>query len=482
MTEHEPDVADSTGDDLADRLRAGLDALADEVGDPPPFPETGRPARPAPSRAYALSAAALVLVALAVGTFAWTQRDGDQQVATVSTTQPAPDRPLVGTRWWLDAVADHGRPVDLPDQALGLQIRKQATCEGYVGGTCETGQLVLWAADRCNGVQRIVVAGRATLELGDAGGPTTLMACTDPFTDLVKAVFRPGPASYRIDGEELTVTRDGTRLTYRASDSPFGPTNGTIIDEGEIGPASYRVVYADGGLGFAKGDTKQDIVEGGSGLGDDPGRTNMTRESVQGRPYVLAIVPKAAVRVVYEAPGEEPMEMEVHQVDSKVSSVVAGFVPTAAETWQLTAYDAHGQELHRYAIWPRKDMGAGRSIEEVVSAAGFDDCCTDSGARTAFTAEGVPMTFGSAPLPPTMPRDPAEGLEGAGRVTVAADGQAAGTVVVGAIGDDAAVRFDCAETRYEVRGPAAEAGLVQDAAVRLSAAAGCPEVHIAEAG
>lgn len=480
----EPTDAPTPDDELAQHLRAGFDALADEIGAPPPFPRAGQvPAgRPGRARAYALAAAAAVLL-VAAGTVVWSARDGSsgERVAAVPDTGPVVDRPIEGTRWWLSAAEADGKPVELvPERGpIGLQVTKRASCEGYVGGGCEEGQQVLWASDTCNGVERVVDVGPATIGLQTSDGPTTGMECSGPLVELLDRVYAAGILGYRIDGDQLRVTRGGAELTYEASDGPFGPTTGTIIDEGRIGPGSYRVVYLDGGLSFQKGDTEHDLVQGGSGLGDDPGRINLSLESVQGRPYVLATVPKAAARVVYEAAGTEPRELEIHEVDSEVSSVVASFVDTAPEAWQLVAYDADGDELHRYGMWDRKEFGAGRSIDEVVAEAGFDDCCTPSGARTAFTSAGTALTFGSGPLPPTMPRDPAAGLEGAGRVTVE---PGAGTVVEGRIGDEVAVRFDCAETRYEVRGPQADAGRVLDAATRLSAAAGCPVASIAETG
>ena len=54
---------------------------------------------------------------------------------------------------------------------------------------------------------------------------STLMACTGPIMEQEGAVFQVlnGTADYRIDGDTLTITKDGTALVFDSSEAPSYP-------------------------------------------------------------------------------------------------------------------------------------------------------------------------------------------------------------------------------------------------------------------
>lgn len=457
---------------LQERLRTGFEALAAEAGGPPPFPERAKPVARSPRRAYAV-AAAVVLLALVGGVLAWAGRDkpSDERIAT--GPEEGGDRPLLETRWWLMAATQDGLPVEVAaGSGIGVQFVERWGCEG---SDCPMRPAMI-ASDACNGVSRRFTRAGDTIELGQAVGASTLMACTGPLPDLLVSVFGGDRLRVQVRGDELLVRAGGAVLTYRAADGPFAPTVGEVVDEGGVGATSYRLVWEQRSLQLQASATLDGYGRGGTGLGEDPGRINVARSKVDGRPYLLAIVPAEAARVVYEPTGGPPQEMEVHDVGSDTSAVVGQFVDEAPKTWLVVAYAADGVELHRTGVIDRTDFGAGLPIEAIVSAAGLQDCCTSEGAREAFTASGVAMSIGSAPLIPEAPRKPSLGLDDAGTVNVAPDG----TAVTGVVRDLAALRFDCAETRYEVRAPLDAIGALLAVAPLLSAAAGCDRVHIAD--
>lgn len=469
-------------DDALDRrLRTDLDALVRAAGDPPVLAsdrrERGR--RPHP-RAIALAAAA-VLVAVAAAGLIWSATDRDrrdQRVATEPSPDPTTDgeRPLAGTRWWLVRAEQDGQPQDLGGRRdLGLRLTEEPICGPSPDVGCPWTGPTLSASDACNGITRSYeLPSPGTIELGEDTGATTDMACGGGLVDLLATTYGPGALRYEVRGEQLVVTRDGVVLTYEASDGPFAPVAGTLVDEGEVGPEGYQLVW-NGGLTLQTADIQAGVAQGGTGLGDDPGRINTTRASIGDRAYVLAVVPIEAVRVVYEPLGGEAQELPIERVDSPTSAVVGAFVADAPDTWFLVAYDADGLELHRYRWGGGDAEGPGRYLSEVVTVAGFPDCCTPTGAREAFTADGTPMSIGGSPLEPTAPRDPAQGLTDPQRVDVVG-----GTAITGTVRDDAAVRFDCAGLRYEVRAPAGATDALLAVTPALSDAAGCPTPTIAE--
>jgi hypothetical protein len=52
--------------------------------------------------------------------------------------------------------------------------------------------------------------------------------------------------------------------------------------------------------------------------------------------------------------------------------------------------------------------------------------------------------------------------------------------MTGTVRDEAALRFDCAQTRYEIRAPLVAADALLAVAPALSDAAGCPTITIAD--
>ncbi|HMJ78697.1 MAG TPA: hypothetical protein VK507_22125 [Iamia sp.] len=468
--------------DLAARLRAGFDALAREAGDAPPRLRETTPG-PAFRPHRLVLVAAVALLTLAVGALAWgllDQAEADRRVSTDAAQDPpsASDRPLVGTRWWLVRAEGDGQPLGLGGREdIGLFLSAESPC-GERSGTpdCPWTGPTLSASDACNGVSGPYDRPTpGSIELGSERGPTTLMGCSGALVELLRGVFEPGGIGYEITGDQLVLTRQGAVLTYEASDGPFAPISGTVIDEGEVGAESYRLVWTGAELELKVADSEGTVVNG-AGLGDDPGRINPTRSEIAGEPYLFAIVPIESTRVVYEPVNGTPQELPIHRVDSTTSSVVGGFVDGAPETWQIVAYDSEGLELHRYRWGDRDDDGAGRSIEEMVTVAGLQDCCTATGARESFTADGTPMSIGSSPIEPTAPPPPGAGLVGPNRVEV----PGGGTALTGTVRDEAALRFDCAQTRYEIRAPLAATAALLAVAPALSDAAGCPTTTIAD--
>ncbi len=468
--------------ELDQRLRTGFDALAREAGDPPVLPSGGSDPGRLSSRRVAV--AAVVLVALGAGGLIWSVRDRgepDRRVATERAQDPATatDRPLVGTRWWLVRAERDGQPVDLggrPD--IGLHLTEGLPCEAGPAIRCPASKPTMWASDACNGFTGpYELPSPGTIEVGAQTGPQTAMGCGGTLVDVIGTVYDPGLAGYEVRGDQLVMDRDGVVLTYEASDGPFSPPRGTVIDQGEVGTESYRLVWDGPSLAFQTADTERDIAYGGTGLGEDPGRINVTRATVADRAYLLAIVPAAAARVVYEPVGGTPKELPIHDVGSPTSAVVGAFVDEAPDTWHLVAYDADDLELHRFRWGPREDHGAGRYLSEIVAVAGFQDCCTPAGAREAFTADGVPLSIGGSPLEPTAPPDPERGLTDPVRV----DLPGGGTAITGTVRDETAIRFDCAGTRYEVRAPLDATAALLAVAPPLSEAAGCPVTTIADA-
>lgn len=452
---------------LDERLRSGLAAVVEAAGDPPAL--DGNVPSPTSHRARRWIAAAAAVVVLIGVAGAVASRTGDggggEQINTdrAGTTEVAkPNRPLMDTRWALVSAERAGASVETQaGQPIGLRFM--------------TAEPTMFASDACNGVSREYQVEGDTVVLGDRVGGTRAMACSGPLVTLLGDVFGADLLRYVIDGDQLEVRAHGVDgvMTYRAVDGVFAPTGGTVVDRGEVSDAQYRLLWEAGGLSMEVGDATTAMWAGGGGLGDDPGRINADRRSVRGKDYVYGIVPAAAVRVVYEPMSGAAQELEVHQVGSKTSAVVGQFVDRGAAEWMLTAYDADDIELFRYRFGPAQDDKNGLWIEELITRAGLQGCCRQVGARYAFSADGVAMSADGAPLVTWAPRDPTEGLTD-GQVRAAPGG---GTIAIGRVRDEVAVRYDC-WLRYEIRAaPEHEAQAIQ-AAQAMSEAQGCPELSI----
>ena len=451
---------------LDERLRTSLAAVVDEAGDPPALDGIARSLAPHRARRWmAVAAAAALLVGGAAVLASRTGDGGGEHITADSrgTTEVArPDRPLLDTKWALVSAERGGASVKArAGRPIGLRFM--------------TATPTMVASDACNGVSREYRVKGDTVVLGDRVGGSSLMACVGPLVTLLGDVFGADLLRYVIDGDRLQLRADGVDgvLTYRAVDGVFAPTTGTVVDHGEVADAQYRLLWEGRGLSLEVGDATTAMWAAGGGLGDDPGRINADRRSVRGQDYVYGIVPAAATRVVYEPMGGASQALKIHQVGSKTSAVVGQFVDRGAAEWMLTAYDADDIELFRYRFGPAQDDKNGLWIENLITRAGLQQCCKQVGARYQFLADGVPMSADGAPLVAWAPRDPTQGLAH-GAVRAAPGG---GTIAIGRVRDEVAVRFDC-WLRYEVRAaPEHQAQAIQ-AARAMSQAQGCPRLSI----
>lgn len=338
-------------DKFDQRLRDDLAALVREAGDPPAL-ATGRPSSGA-SRGRLVAAAAVALVVVVAGALMWSVRghDRDRQSVLADRVQDRildHGRDLVGARWWLIRAEQDGAPLDLGGvQDIGLHLSDEL-CDTDGSSRCRPSGPIVWASNSCNGFRGpYELPSPGTIELGSPG-PSEQMGCAGPLVDAMRAVYLEGTVRYEVEGELLKVRRNGVVLTYEASDGPFAPTQGLVVDEGTSSGESHRLVWEGAYLAFQTADTDQEIAIGGTRLGEDPGRINPSRSTVGGRPYVLAIVPAASKRIVYEPVGGTPQEVSIHDVGSATSTVVGSFVDAAPDTWELVAYDVNGTELQRY--------------------------------------------------------------------------------------------------------------------------------------
>ena len=452
---------------LDERLRSGLAAVVEAAGDPPPLDgNVPGPTSHLARRWVAVAAAVVVLmgVAAAVASRTGDDKRGEQIITgrTGTSEVAKPSRPLVDTRWALVSAERAGGSVETPaEQPIGLRFM--------------TAEPTMYASDACNGASREYRVDGDTVVLGDRVGGSTMMACSGPLVTLLGDVFGADLLRYVIEGDQLELRAedvDGV-LTYRAVDGVFAPTTGTVVDHGEVGDAQYRLLREGEGLSLEVGDATTEMWAGGGGLGDDPGRINADRRAIRGQDYVYGIVPAAATRVVYEPMGGTAEELQIHQVGSKTSAVVGQFVDRGAAEWMLTAYDADDIELFRYRFGPSQDDKNGLWIEDLITRAGFQQCCRQVGARYEFSADGVAMSADGAPLVTWAPRDPTQGLSD-GTVEAAPGG---GTIAIGRVRDEVAVRFDC-WLRYEIRAAPEHEALAVQAAQAMSEAQGCPELSI----
>jgi hypothetical protein len=475
-----PDGPDDPHDNLDARLRAGLAAVVDEAGEPPAFPDESGGASPLPrvgGRTRVLAVAALVLAVIAVGAVVAATRGGDRdhevETASPPTRRQGADRTLVGTRWWLVSVRKGAKDIAVDRPDVALQLRTEPPCDGREDRGCIDGD-VIFASDACNGVQRRYVLRDDEIELGEHVGATTAMGCSGPLVTTLGEVYEGRSVTYEISGDELTIRSRDATLTYRASEGPFAPVAGTVLDEGEVGDTSYRLAGTSEGLEFQTGKTASDLARGGMGVGEDRGRINVMRGSVAGRAYLFGFVPADSARVVYEPTGAEAQELEIHRAEDGKLVAVGQFVDAAPATWMVVAYDADGLELHRMRWGPREDHGAGLYISEMVTAAGYQDCCEQVGARETFTVDGVAMSISSSPIEPTKPQDPRAGLTDPRTWGL----QSGGIVLVGKVRGDTAVRWDCASLRYEVRSTEPMGPALDEIVTRIAKAGGCEEVRV----
>jgi hypothetical protein len=287
----------------------------------------------------------LAVVAVAVGVAVASAGDDDPTAADAS--------PLLDTRWWLVRATDGATEVAVPTggtKYLGLELRSSADCDAAheAEGLCASGpQLV--GSDACNGVSREVAVEGDTVRLGDGFGVHTAMACSDALHNLLADFFAADAFTYTVEAGALRLrSRPGdVVLTYQAMEGPFGPTDSTIVDEGESGAGAYRLVWEGGGLTLQMAAGSEGGNAGTSGVGSDPGRVNAMRTPVQDGEYMFGIVPATATRVVYEPEGGTPEELEVRDVGDDAFAVVGQFVEAAPDRWELVAYAADGAELHR---------------------------------------------------------------------------------------------------------------------------------------
>jgi hypothetical protein len=329
---------------MSERMRHALQFLAQEAGPPPSWDRvmTGRRAAPRLPKRVALVGCLVALVGL--GAIVVVQRDdpGQRLATSPSTPTGSEMRSLVGTKWWLASAIDAGEPLAVPTTGtpdLGLRFAET------VGGLNAVG------SDACNGFKRAVTVRADQIEIGDQIGPTTLMACTGGLARLLQTFYRPGEIKYRIDGNHLElVSGDGAaELIYVAIDTPFGPTASPVVDHGISETGAYRLVWDDsGGVEYETTDLDSSPgTTGGAGVGADPGRVNAMLAAFEDRPYLFGILPADTVRVVYEPSGGSPEELTVHDVGDPNFLVIGGFVTAASPSWEVTAYDMAGHEIHR---------------------------------------------------------------------------------------------------------------------------------------
>lgn len=194
-------------------------------------------------------------------------------------------------------------------------------------------------SDACNGVSRKMTVVGDTVKLGENFGAHTAMACAGPLPTLLQRFFA---------SDELRLATGTAVLTYRALDTTFGPTSSLIVDHGESGAQSYRLVWENGGLSFQTVDTSTGAGgRGGAGVGAEPGKINAMRSAVDGKAYLFGIIPATAARVVYEPTGGAPEELAIHDVRDDRYAAIGQFVDASPAKWQVVAYDSAGTELDR---------------------------------------------------------------------------------------------------------------------------------------
>ena len=344
MTDVRP--PEQNDDDLAVRVRSGLDALAREAGPAPALTSAAtQPARRT-QRAWVTAGALVAVVGVLIAiVFAATRPDADQQVASGNDTTANGPRPLLDTHWWLTSATDGGESEPIPTTGtpdFALRFLDGGSCEGIDAG-CYDGPR-MEGSDACNGVTRKTAIEGNTISLGEDYGAHTAMACPGGLPDVMAKLFGSDEITYSIDGDELVLrSADGeVVLTYEAIDSPFGPTDSPVVDEGQLGEHAYRLVWQGSGLDF------EATEWGRAGVGTDPGRINAMRDDIDGQhSYLFGIVPGTAARVVYEPTGGDPQEIEIYDVGDAQFAVIGEAVDARPDTWNLVAYDAAGNEIDR---------------------------------------------------------------------------------------------------------------------------------------
>ena len=334
-----------------DRLRSGLQAVADAAGDPPPFPvaqaTNGTP--PGWPRPLLAAAALVVVAAIGVALVVATGDDGSGQRVTAGvTTSKVPDASFVGTEWWLSsAIDDQGHPV--PIRALRLTVSNRADCSGDDLGCPDRPHLR--AGDGCNGIARLATIGPRTIVVGARFGVMTAMACQSPIQQLVESFFDGATAfRYAVRGHELAITAPGrrARLVYETAEDPFGPTDAAIVDRGVERHTAYRLTWDDGDLGFTATSTLPGhATRGALRVERVPGEISISFGRAGGRAYLFGLVPRTATRVVYEPKGKASVELTIHRLGSDAVAAVGQFVVSHPRHWEVVTYDAYGRVVDR---------------------------------------------------------------------------------------------------------------------------------------
>lgn len=156
-------------------------------------------------------------------------------VVTFSPEVPAAAAPLVGTTWVLTGIGLGGSP-DSPVSSVPAGVDSSFLIEGDR----------ISLRPGCNTAGGKVTVGDDTLGIGRLA--STMMACTDARGDVERdlmSFFQPGPLTYAIDGDALTLTApDGRYLTY-AAQQPAPPADPVSIQDIAWRLTQYAVTDAD---------------------------------------------------------------------------------------------------------------------------------------------------------------------------------------------------------------------------------------------
>ena len=381
MTDDAPDEAELA---LDARLHASVHRLAQEAPAPPPFPAhdalSGRNgARGVRPRAL-VAAGALVAIAITAGALV-VRSTGDGPSDHVRASDPEqaetaagpegdrPDRPFFGTHWVMVSAVVDGAPVRF------VSGRKRPTATFDEWWTCPampSGQHCAGPDgprysffDGCNhGGGTMAVEGRIVTPLGMGG---TAMGCTGP--GIVAPAFllerTPGstgsatfaPMSYEISGERLVLSAGpGQRLTYRATDDPFGPPDGAVVVQDTTATGDYRLVWEgpDGHtrLGF-EGKVRR-TPELRAAVAIDPldaQKVHAATAALGWEDVVFGLVPGEAASAVYRngAGLEVPLTVTPIPDDPTGRRSVHAVVPSGDASWTVSAYDADGGLIETFA-------------------------------------------------------------------------------------------------------------------------------------
>lgn len=299
------------------------------------------------SRRALPASAALIACALALSSC------GDDQAGSPSANSSR--FALSTSRWWMTGVTRNGIAVTpTGGRTLGGELRfaEHVDCGRSDPIECYEGPQMV-GSDACNGVSMKVTVDADTVQLGEGFGVHTAMACMGPLPDALAELFRSPSLRYSIVGNHLSLSSPGGDIvaTYDALTTPFGPADGTVVDDGSGHAPPYRLVWNHGLSVQTSNENPRGRFDVGTsaGVGVDPGRVNAMRVPVGGRPYLFAVVPATTARAVYEPDGGTAHDVAVHNVGDPQSKVVGEFVDDS-NGWKLTAYDATGRVIHTL-VW-----------------------------------------------------------------------------------------------------------------------------------